>query len=169
MVSSLEDMLKYDEGERLIMYQDTQNYYTIGIGHKITDSKNKEDAIKALEDQIGGKIKRDSEKITISNIESGRLFEMDKSEAINSIQNNSTLSAIYNNLDSNRQMALINMVFQMGAGGVLKFTKSLKLIEEKKWDEAAAELKNSIWNSQTTNRSNRVISVFKTGTLDAYK
>ncbi|EAL70038.1 glycoside hydrolase family 24 protein [Dictyostelium discoideum AX4] len=170
MVSSLKDMLKYDEGEKLEMYKDTEGNYTIGIGHLITKNKDKNEAIKILEGEIGHTVKLNSKKEPeISSSESESLFEKDKSVAINSIENSSTLSTIYNNLDSNRKMALANMVFQMGASNVSKFKKSLKLIEEKKWAEAAIELKNSTWNTQTPKRSNRVISVFETGTLKEYK
>ncbi|KAM9967107.1 hypothetical protein ACTFIR_007344 [Dictyostelium discoideum] len=170
MVSSLKDMLKYDEGEKLEMYQDTHGYYTIGIGHLITKNKDKNEAIKILEGELGKKVELNSnKKPEISSSESESLFEKDKSVAIKSIENSSTLSTIYDNLDSNRKMALVNMVFQMGARNVSNFKKSLKLIEEKKWAEAAIELKNSTWNGQTPHRSNRVISVFETGTLDKYK
>ncbi|KAN0003048.1 hypothetical protein ACTFIZ_009192 [Dictyostelium cf. discoideum] len=169
MVSTLKDMLKYDEGEKLEMYKDSHGYYTIGIGHLITKKDDKNEAIKILEGEIGHKVKLNSNKVPeITSSESESLFENDKSVAIKSIENNSTLSTIYNNLDSNRKMALTNMVFQMGASNVSNFKKSLKLIEEKKWTEAAKELKDSAWNRQTPNRSDRVVSVFETGTLDSY-
>ncbi|KAN0018433.1 hypothetical protein ACTFIU_011049 [Dictyostelium citrinum] len=169
MVSTLKEMLKYDEGEKLEMYKDTQGYYSIGIGHLITKEGDKDEAIKILEGEIGHKVKLNSKnEPEISSCESQSLFEKDTSVAIQSIENNSTLSSIYDDLDSIRQMALANMVFQLGANGVSKFKKSLKLIEEKKWQEASVELKNSTWNNQTPKRSNRVISVFETGTLDAY-
>ncbi|KAN0037704.1 hypothetical protein ACTFIV_003058 [Dictyostelium citrinum] len=169
MVSTLKEMLKYDEGEELEMYKDTQGYYSIGIGHLITKKDDKDEAIKILEGEIGHKVELNSNnEPEITSCESQSLFEKDASAAIQSIENNSTLSSIYDDLDSIRQMALTNMVFQLGENGVSKFKKSLKLIEEKKWEDASVELKNSSWNKQTPNRSNRVISVFKTGTLDAY-
>ncbi|KAN0003047.1 hypothetical protein ACTFIZ_009191 [Dictyostelium cf. discoideum] len=170
MVSSIKDMLKYDEGEKFEMYKDTEGYYTIGIGHLITRIKERNVAIKCLEEQIGHKVKMDPKnEPIITSSESDALFEKDLSVACKSIESNSTLSIIYKNLDNIRKMALINMVFQMGVNNVLKFKMSLKLIEEKKWVEAAKEMKNSTWNHQTPDRSNRVISVIETGTLNEYK
>ncbi|KAM9961134.1 hypothetical protein ACTFIW_010471 [Dictyostelium discoideum] len=170
MVSSIKDMLKYDEGEKLEMYKDTEGYYTIGIGHLITRIKERNVAIKSLEEQLGHKVKMDSKnEPIITSSDSEALFEKDLSVATKSIESNPTLSTIYKNLDNIRKMAIINMVFQMGVNNVLTFKMSLKLIEEKKWAEAAKELKNSTWNHQTPNRSNRVISVIETGTLNAYK
>lgn len=32
----LNAMLRYDEGEKLTMYKDTEGYFTIGVGHLIT-------------------------------------------------------------------------------------------------------------------------------------
>ncbi|KAN0018434.1 hypothetical protein ACTFIU_011050 [Dictyostelium citrinum] len=170
MVSSLKDMIKYDEGEKLDMYKDTQGYYSIGIGHLITRIKERNVAIKVLEDQLGHKVKMNSKnEPQITSSESESLFEKDLTVATKSIESNSTLSTIYSKLDPIRQMALMNMVFQMGVHNVLTLKMSLKLIEEKKWVEAAKELKNSDWNRQTPDRSNRVISVIETGNLSSYK
>ncbi|KAK5576984.1 hypothetical protein RB653_001921 [Dictyostelium firmibasis] len=167
---TLYEMLKYDEGEKLTMYTDTRGLYTIGVGHLITKKKDKKEAIEALEEQIGHKVKLDKNgDPEIEKSVSESLFQKDISETISSIEKNSTLSDIYKNLDSNRKMALENMVFQLGANGVSNFKKSLNLIKEKKWSDAATELKNSTWHSQTPNRSDRVVSVFETGTLDSYQ
>ncbi|WWS25262.1 hypothetical protein vBKpnAMK6_00308 [Klebsiella phage vB_Kpn_AM_K6] len=82
---------------------------------------------------------------------------------------NATLSPVYNILDDVRRAALINMVFQMGVGGVAGFPASMKLLAAKKWDAAAKELANSRWYRQTPNRARRVIETMRTGTWAAYQ
>ena len=61
------------------------------------------------------------------------------------------------------------MVFQMGETGVAGFTNSLRMLQQKRWDEAAVNLAKSRWYNQTPNRAKRVIATFRTGTWDAYK
>lgn len=66
-------------------------------------------------------------------------------------------------LDEPRQGALINMAFQMGVAGVAKFVNSLALIKAQRWEDAAKNLKLSLWCKQTPNRANLVIETIRTG------
>jgi lysozyme len=49
----------------------------------------------------------------------------------------------FNALDDGRQHALLDLVFNLGIGGVLKFARMLAAIGARDWSTAAAELKNS--------------------------
>lgn len=159
---NLIEMIKHDEGKRLALYKDTVGLYTIGVGHCL-QTTNKVEAIKKLDK----KFERSTGGL-ISEKEVEDLLLEDIQKTIHSIQNNSALSPLYNSLDSNRKFALINMCFQLGVAGVAGFKKSVSLLLASKWAEAEVELKKSLWYRQTTNRALRVISVFRTGTLDAY-
>lgn len=57
------------------------------------------------------------------------------------------------------QSVLVNMTFNMGITGVLAFKNTLKLIDEKKYKEAAKAMQNSLWYKQTGNRAKRLVGV----------
>lgn len=157
------EMLKYDEGIKNTLYKDTLEYYTIGIGHLVTKEANKTRALEILDKKFSRATNG-----TLTDKEVEILFNEDVQTAINQIKQNRVVNDVYQSLDSIRQMALINMVFQMGIGGVATFTNSLALLKNKDWEKAAINLSKSKWFSQTPNRSYRVIEVFRTGTLKAY-
>src|SRR3546814_15555434 len=58
--------------------------------------------------------------------------------------------------DPVRATALLSMAFQMGAAGLAGFKNSLKLVEQKRWAEAAANMMRSKWAKQTPERAARV-------------
>nr|7RGR_A Chain A, Artificial protein L056 [synthetic construct]7RGR_B Chain B, Artificial protein L056 [synthetic construct] len=158
------DMLRVDEGLKLTVYQDHLGYWTVGIGHLLTKIKDKAKAIQILDNLLGRKTNG-----VITEKEARQIFEGDVKKAIQGILSNATLSPIYDILDEVRRCALINMVFQMGVAGVAGFNNSLRMLQEKRWDEAAVNLAQSRWYRQTPNRAKRVISTFKTGTWKAYE
>lgn len=158
------DMLRYDEGKRNSLYKDTLGFWTIGVGHLVTKDPSKSVAIKNLD----SKFKR-STNGTLTDAEVESLFNEDIEITIRGIMNSKMLAPIYTKLDCARQSALINMCFQMGISGVEGFKNSMSYIASGQWSKAAANLKLSKWYKQTTNRANRVINVFETGTFNSYK
>ncbi|EOV4167034.1 glycoside hydrolase family protein [Yersinia enterocolitica] len=156
-------MLLRDEGKRNILYKDTLNYWTVGVGHLVTKSSNKNEAIAILDKKFGRVTNG-----TLTDKEVENLFNEDIQRTIQDIQR-SSLSKLYNSLDPIRQMALINFCFQLGIAGVSTFTNSIKLLQNKEWEQAAINLQKSKWFSQTPNRATRVIEVFRTGNLNSYK
>lgn len=157
-------MLRYDEGLKLDVYKDTEGYWTVGIGHLLTKNPSKEVAIKELDKLVGR-----STMGKITEAEAQKIFAGDVKIAENGILDNSVLAPVYNSLNDERKKALINMVFQMGVAGVATFKNSMNLLLQKDWSKAAINLAQSKWYKQTPNRAKRVISVFETGTLGAYK
>ncbi|WPJ21201.1 endolysin [Klebsiella phage KP17] len=157
-------MLRIDEGYDSKIYKDTEGYWTIGIGHLLTKDSSKSLAISNLDKLVGR-----STGGQITQAEAEVIFAKDVEKAIKGIVANATLSPVYNILDDVRRAALINMVFQMGVGGVAGFPASMKLLLAKKWDAAAKELANSRWYRQTPNRARRVIETMRTGTWSAYQ
>ena len=47
---------------------------------------------------------------------------------------------------------ILEMVFQLGTNGVRKFKNMWKAMREKRWKDAATEMKDSRWHKQTTKR-----------------
>nr|4DJH_A Chain A, Kappa-type opioid receptor, Lysozyme [synthetic construct]4DJH_B Chain B, Kappa-type opioid receptor, Lysozyme [synthetic construct] len=158
------EMLRIDEGLRLKIYKDTEGYYTIGIGHLLTKSPSLNAAKSELDKAIG----RNTNGV-ITKDEAEKLFNQDVDAAVRGILRNAKLKPVYDSLDAVRRAALINMVFQMGETGVAGFTNSLRMLQQKRWDEAAVNLAKSRWYNQTPNRAKRVITTFRTGTWDAYR
>nr|237L_A Chain A, T4 LYSOZYME [Tequatrovirus T4] len=158
------EMLRIDEGLRLKIYKDTEGYYTIGIGHLLTKSPSLNAAKSELDKAIG----RNTNGV-ITKDEAEKLFNQDVDAAVRGILRNAKLKPVYDSLDAVRRAALINMVFQMGETGVAGFTNSLRMLQQKRWDEAAVNLAKSRWYNQTPNRAKRAITTFRTGTWDAYK
>uniref|UniRef100_UPI00053BD547 Sterol uptake control protein 2, Lysozyme n=1 Tax=Enterobacteria phage T4 TaxID=10665 RepID=UPI00053BD547 len=162
-VDNIFEMLRIDEGLRLKIYKDTEGYYTIGIGHLLTKSPSLNAAKSELDKAIG----RNTNGV-ITKDEAEKLFNQDVDAAVRGILRNAKLKPVYDSLDAVRRAALINMVFQMGETGVAGFTNSLRMLQQKRWDEAAVNLAKSRWYNQTPNRAKRVITTFRTGTWDAY-
>lgn len=157
-------MLRIDEGCKLELYKDTEGFWTIGIGQLITKNPSYNVARDEL-DRLMGRVCNGR----ITQQEAENLFNSSVEKARKGILANATLKPVYDVLDEVRRCALINMVFQMGVTGVAGFTNSLRMLKEKRWDDAAVNLAKSRWYNQTPNRAKRVIATFKTGTWKAYE
>ena len=66
-------------------------------------------------------------------------------------------------LDPVRQAVLVNMAFNLGIGGLLKFKRTLEAIQRRDWDRAAAEMAKSRWWSQVGRRAHRLRDQLVTG------
>jgi len=64
---------------------------------------------------------------------------------------------------TNRQNALVNMVFNMGGGRVRKFVKMIAAVEAEDWKEAAAQAKDSDWHTQVGARAIEVEKLLEGG------
>lgn len=159
---TLYEMLRFDEGEKLQVYKDTEGYWTIGIGHLLTKNPSKEQAIACLDKELN--------RVTsgvISKSESEQLFNQDTSRALQDISR-SELSSIYIQMNGPRRAALVNLTFQLGLAGVLKFRKMIQYLKVGNYEAAADEGLDSKWARQTPNRARRVTEVIRTGTFSSY-
>lgn len=66
-------------------------------------------------------------------------------------------------LSDGRQRALLNMAYQLGTAGLLKFKIMLALLEERIWKAAAEEALDSKWARQTPARAERISELLKNG------
>lgn len=68
------------------------------------------------------------------------------------------LSSLYNyNLPDEVWDILLNMSYQLGVGGVLKFKKMLEALKNKDYVEASKQGMDSLWAKQTPNRAKRLM------------
>jgi lysozyme len=134
-MTKLEEQLINDEGFMSKPYKDTVGKVTIGYGRNLDD-------------------------VGISRSEAYAMLQNDiikvRSELLVKIP-------FFKNLTDGRQNALINMAFNMGTGGLLKFVNTLKLIEQKNYIQASIELLNSKWAKQVGFRAERIANQIKNG------
>tara|TARA_Y100001970_G_scaffold22886_1_gene26668 strand:- start:8487 stop:8927 length:441 start_codon:yes stop_codon:yes gene_type:complete len=135
---SLKLRIKKNEGFSIKPYRDKLGFLTIGYGHLILHYE------KHLTDK---KLrKKDLEKI----------FDDDFNKAVNDF--NLHLRTLYPNKQESE--LLIEMVFQIGLTGVLKFKKLLKNMSARKKYLVCFEMMNSLWYKQTPKRVKFLIKEF---------
>ena len=125
------DQLRRDEGESPTCYQDHLGNWTIGVGRLVGRGGGlRPDEIAYLlnNDIID---RRDSLKIALPFVTA---------------------------LSSARQGVLINMAFNMGTAGLLKFKNMLAAVEAGQWGVAAKEMLDSTWARQVPTRAARLAS-----------
>lgn len=166
---TIEDMIRRDEGLRLKVYRDLNGRgWTVGFGHYISDNPNlTNDQINSeLSKQVGREVTGNPGSISMD--EASKLFKEDLEKVQRDMRNNAAVSPVYMKVNRSRQMALENMSFQMGIGGLAKFTKMLDAMLIGDWKTAYNEARNSRWFQQTKGRASRVSTIILTGNLESY-
>lgn len=129
-----EEMLMRHEGLRLKPYKCTAGKLTIGVGRNLDDNGITEaEAIMML--------KYDIEVARSALLRYGWFVTM----------------------DSIRQEAIINMVFNLGMPRFLQFKKTIEHLQNKEWNLAAAEMLRSKWAEQVGNRAKEIAKIIVTG------
>lgn len=144
-MTSIVNLLRYQEGEILHAYQDHMGYWTIGVGRLIDERKG------------GG----------ISQFESSYLLNND----ILHVEHDLDLYLPWWRQQSPvRSMALISMCFQLGINGLLQFRNTLSSLEKEKYETAASAALDSKWARQTPKRAQEIAAMIRSEELpDAIK
>lgn len=162
---TIEQMLKGDEGVRNDVYWDHLGYPTVGIGHlivhEVTRDMGRINSI--LSQQLGRPVNG-----VITAEEVSKLFAQDINKTRADMLRFTNIREVYVDVNRSRQMALENMAFQMGAGGLSKFTTTLNHMKNERWKEAQQSMLDSLWARQTPGRANRVAKIVLTGNLESY-
>jgi len=69
----------------------------------------------------------------------------------------------FDRLDDARKGVLLNMSFQLGIAGLLKFKSTLSYIESGDYENASVNMMKSLWARQTPNRAGRLAEQMRTG------
>jgi lysozyme len=69
----------------------------------------------------------------------------------------------YENLSPVRQDVVLEMIFQLGIDGVLKFHDMIAALEAGDWAEAAKQMTNSQWHAQTPARCEELAALMAAG------
>jgi lysozyme len=134
----LADQLTRHEGIRLHAYQDSVGYWTIGIGRMI-------------DKRLGGGITTAEARYLLDNDIEKVLVGLD--EAL----------PWWQALDDVRQRVLADMTFNLGQAGLLKFKRTLALIEGGEYESAARAMLQSKWAAQVKGRAVRLAEMMRTG------
>ena len=167
----LRQLLIDEEGCKLEAYKDSEEIWTIAIGHNLEiDQTEEELAVLGLEDEL-----EDWEGFTITEQQAFELFDLDVEEAVNDLYPAFTDEDIAK-LNETRYAVLISMVFQMGGAGVRKFKNFVQAVKTEDWDTAAEEMiyanpkvkRHSRWYTQTPERCQRAAAAMRTGSFERY-
>ena len=71
----------------------------------------------------------------------------------------------FNPMDDVRQAVIIDMCYNLGMAGLLKFKGMIKALESQDYGGAAVEMINSRWYKQVGNRGVRNVAIMRTGNL----
>ena len=128
----------FEEGVKYEIYNDHLGYKTFGVGHLVraTDPEN--------EMAVGTKV---------SKMRVAECFEADLYVAINDMEKFTEGMEI----DDNIKECVTEMVFQLGLPRLNKFKKFKQALLDGDIETAQAEMKDSLWYKQTTNRAERLI------------
>ena len=69
----------------------------------------------------------------------------------------------WKDLSEGRRRALLNMAYQLGVTGLLKFKKTLVALKDGKFKTAAKEALDSRWARQTPARAERIAELIRSG------
>lgn len=135
---NLKERIKSNEGFSSKPYKDQLGYLTIGYGHLILPNENI-----LLKKQIHKK-------------ELEEIFEKDFKKALSDF-NNAFKPFTLNKKESE---LLIEMIFQLGIKGCLKFKNLIKNIKKGNKHLVCFDMMDSLWYKQTPNRVKTLIKTF---------
>ena len=135
---NLKERIKSNEGFSSKPYKDQLGYLTIGYGHLILPNENI-----LLKKQIHKK-------------ELEEIFEKDFKKALSNFNN--TFKSF--TLKEKESELLIEMIFQLGIKGCLKFKNLIKNIKKGNKHLVCFDMMDSLWYKQTPNRVKNLIKTF---------
>jgi lysozyme len=134
--------LRIDEGVRYEIYQDHLGYLTFGVGHLITDSDPESGK------SIGTRVSEE------------RVIDALKQDVDNAIWDCDVVFGVskFRELPGPVQEVVVNMMFNLGRPRFSQFVKFIAALNERNWNKAAKEGRDSLWYHQVKNRAERLMS-----------
>lgn len=134
------DLIKRHEGCRLHAYHDTLGNATIGFGHMLTP---KDADLKSISQELANELFLEDFNGIVGDLES----EIDW----------------FHDLDEVRQAVLIDMAFNLGVAGLMKFRRMLSYCRCGDYDSSSKEMLESIWAKQVKTRAIELSEMMRTG------
>jgi lysozyme len=137
-LSDLKAQLRRHEGVIDHAYQDSEGYWTIGVGRLIDERK-------------GGKLRPDEIDYLLENDLKFLMADLDR------------VLPWWRELSENRQLVIADMAFNLGLKGLMGFRKALQAVQEGRWADAAREMLDSRWAAQVGSRAIRLADMMEVG------
>ena len=135
----LREQLEIDEGRVDALYNDHLGYATFGIGHLVLESDPE------YGQEIGTPVSAD------------RVIEAFEQDCENVLRDCNILYEDFDDLPSEAQQVIANMMFNMGRPRLSKFRGMKRGVDSRSWNDAADEMVDSAWYRQVTNRADRLV------------
>ena len=135
--------IEADEGCVLEVYLDHLGYPTVGVGHLITESDEE------YGKPVGTKVSLERVRVLL------------RDDLLRTASDCGKLYNDFSTLPEEAQLIIANMMFNMGLPRLSKFKKMKEAVDARRWNEAAAQMKDSKWYSQVTNRAERLCQRMK--------
>ncbi len=132
------DLIKKHEGFRSLPYRDTRNNLTIGYGLNLTEWGTK------------GISRAEAEAVLRAQLS---IYEQ---ELKNAFRN-------FDELDDIRKAVLLDMAYNLGVPGLLKFKNMFAALKEGNFAKAAEEMLNSRWAQQVKTRATYLAELMQYG------
>jgi GH24 family phage-related lysozyme (muramidase) len=145
---SIKDWIERWEGRRKHVYTDTEGHPTIGIGFNL-DRPSAREEIEALGLDYE-RVRAGTQDLTDEQVD--QLFERTVEEAITGAKQS---VSNFEELPDDKQMVIVDMVFNLGANKFSKFVKTIGAIEGQDWESAADEMRESNWFAQVGSKDNQ--------------
>ena len=130
--------LRVDEGTVEYAYQDSEGYWTIGVG-------------RLIDKRLGGRLRPE---------EIAMMLENDITQAEEDAK---ALFPGFESLVDARKAVLVNLAFNMGRNRLATFQRLRRAVSEGDWEWAAAEMLDSRWSEQVGQRAVRLAEQMKKG------
>jgi lysozyme len=143
--SALKNLLITHEGIRRFPYTDTKGFITIGVGHNLS--------IHGLPSPI---------------IDS--LLESDLAEVERQLWKRDWFVEMLYYATEAQCDAIRDLAFNLGTAGLDKFVETIKAIQQKDWEKAAREIRNSQWAQEVQpTRVDDIAHMISTGEYPGFK
>lgn len=149
-MDQLIEQLKRHEGYRQHSYRCTAGKLTIGYGYNLTANPLRLSSLEINYNQTHGIGKNEAE----------RLLKLMIAKITDQLEE---ALPVINRIDTVRQDILINMTYNLGLVGLLKFKKMIAALEKKDYQKASIEMLNSKWSSDVGNRAQELATQMLTG------
>lgn len=137
---TLRGQLEVHEGKSLTAYICPGGYLTVGVGHNVEANP--------VGDLIGRDVNQVGEEISAS--ESDTLLDHDIDKFEEEVRRNFDF---FDSLSEPRQHVLVDMAFNLGTAGMLKFRNMVAALQSQDYSRAATEMLDSQWARQVGRRS----------------
>ena len=135
----LREQLEIDEGVKYEVYNDHLGYATFGVGHLVLESDPE------YADEIG------------TPVSESRVIEAFEQDCENVLRDCNILYEDFDDLPSEAQQVIANMMFNMGRPRLSKFRGMKRGVDSRNWNDAADEMIDSSWYLQVPKRAKRLM------------